>query len=251
MVNRTNSSRLFAASIVWMALSAAAFAQAPQMPGASVGSALTKIFGNHTSFTGKADVQMRGGRGGDTSMTMDIAILDGKVRSEIDMANMKSAQLPPDAVQGMKQMGMDRMASIVKPDENKMCLIYPGLKACAEVTLAPKEAEALKENHKIEKTAMGKETIDGRATVKHKVKITDGAGNVQDALMWTATDLKDFPVKIELVENGATMTIVYKDVKLGKPDAALFEPPKDFTRHATVQALMQAAMMKMIGGAQQ
>jgi len=227
-----------------------AFAQAPQGPGSGVNTALTKLFGNHTSFSGKAEVQMSGGATGDMTMTMDMAMLEGKVRSDIDMGTMKSAQLPPDAVQAMKQMGMDRMASIVTPQENTMCLIYPGLKSYAEMALPRDEAAAMKETYNVEKTEVGKETVAGRATVKHKVTITDSKGKKQEALMWTAPDLKDFPVKIEMTEQGSTIAITYKDVKLAKPDAALFLPPKEFTKHANVQALMQAAMMKMIGGAQ-
>ena len=226
----------------------AAMAQAPQMPGAGMNTALTKLFGKHTSFSGKADVQMSGGVGGNLSMTMDVAILDGKVRSDIDMAKMKSSQLPPDAAEGMKQMGMDRMSSIVKPEENTMCLIYPGLKGYTEMVLPSDEAASMKENYKIEKTEAGKETLHGRATVKHKVTITDSKGTKQEALMWTAPDLKDFPIKVEMTEKATKMTIVYSDVKLGKPDAALFAPPADFTKHANVQAMMQVAMMRVLGG---
>jgi hypothetical protein len=36
---------------------------------------------------------------------------------------------------------------------------------------------------------------------------------------------------------------------LETPDAALFETPSDYTKYDSVQALMQAAMMKMFSGA--
>jgi hypothetical protein len=243
------TSRLSLLVAVLAASSTTVFAQGPQGPSTGLNAAMTKLFGAHTAFSAKAEMQMKGGPSGDLSMTMDMAMLDGKTRSDIDMATMKSAQLPPNAVEAMQQMGMDRMAGISDPKASTTVLIYPGLQSYFEMPVPPAEAAANKEEYKIEKTELGRETVAGRATVKYKVTMTDSKGAKKEALMWSAPDLKDFPVKMETTEQGATVTITYSDVKLAKPDAALFAPPAGFTKHANQQALMQAAMMRMMGGA--
>ena len=82
---------------------------------------------------------------------------------------------------------------------------------------------------RIEVTELGNETVDGHPCVKNKVVETDKKGRRHEYTVWNATDLKKFPVKIETgVQTGeqrSTVTILIKDVKLGAPDAALFEPP--------------------------
>lgn len=234
---------------VLAASSTVALAQAPQGPATGLNAAMTKLFGQHTAFSTKAEMQMTGGPTGDMSMAMDMAMLDGKTRSDIDMSTMKSAQLPPNAVQAMKQMGMDRIAGISDPKADTMLLIYPGLQSYVEMTVPPAEAAANKEDYKIERTELGKETVAGRTTVKYKVTMTDSKGAKKEALLWSAPDLKDFPVKMQTTDQGATVTVTYTEVKFTKPDAALFKPPADFTKHDSVQGVMQGAMMRMMGGA--
>ena len=57
--------------------------------------------------------------------------------------------------------------------------------------------------------------------------------------MWSATDLKNFPVKVETTEGGNTVTMLFKDVKLEKPDAALnLEPPSDYKKYGDMMTMM-------------
>ena len=70
--------------------------------------------------------------------------------------------------------------------------------------LAKGEAEALEKGLKVEKTALGKETIDGHACVKNKVVVKNEQGAVLEAITWNATDLKDFPLQIEMKEKDNT-----------------------------------------------
>jgi len=78
--------------------------------------------------------------------------------------------------------------------------------------------------------------------------ITDGEKSQFEATVWNATDLKNFPVKIQHTPpQGQETTMVFRDIKLSKPDAKLFEPPSDFKKYAGVQELMQQEMMKRMG----
>lgn len=234
-------------------VTAAVFAQpkmggAPGSPAGGVDAAMAKLFGATAAFSATAEIVVTG-RGNDATMTALMAMLDGNVRTELDMTKMKSAQLPPNAAQSMAQMGMGKIVTIALAKENKVLMIYPGLEAYVDMPTDKLAAEAAGKEPKIEKTAMGEETIDGRKTTKNKVVVTDAANRQQTFFTWNAPDLKDFPVRIQMQEDGSTVVITYRDIKTDKPDKALFTVPDTYTKHANYMALMQAAAMRMMGGA--
>jgi hypothetical protein len=103
---------------------------------------------------------------------------------------------------------------------------------------------------KIETTDLGKETVDGHPCTKTKAVVTDDKGVKSDATLWKATDLKNFPVKLEKTESATLVTMYFRDIKLAKPEAKMFEPPAGSTKYDSMQALMQGAMAKRFGGAQ-
>ena len=108
----------------------------------------------------------------------------------------------------------------------------------------PKEqVDAIKKDLKLEQTEVGKETVNGHPCVKYKITSKDGSGEVQNALVWKATDMEDFPVKMIItMPTGGEVTVVYDSVLLRKPDAALFNPPAGYTKFATQQELIQKAV---------
>lgn len=226
-------------------------AQMPgRMPGGGPGmnAALTKLFGDIKGFSSQVEARILDKNQKETtSLAMQFALLDNQVRTELDMSSIKGAQMPPDAVASMKQMGMDKIISIVRSDRNAMLLIYPGLKSYAEMTMPQGEGAASDEDVKIQKTALGKETIDGHPCTKNKVVITPKSGESQEAIVWNASDLKDFPIQMQMTDNDNTVVMKYKDIKMAKPDAQLFEAPAGFTRYNDMQQLMGAAMQKMMG----
>ena len=55
-------------------------------------------------------------------------------------------------------------------------------------------------DYKVETTEIGKETLDGHPCVKNKYVVTDNEGVKHESTVWNATDLKNFPVKIQTTE---------------------------------------------------
>ena len=94
---------------------------------------LAKVFGTGTAFSADAAITVNEASGKVMQMQMSFAMLDGKVRTEIDMTKMGGA-LPPDAMAHMKQMGMDRTVTIFLPTQNVIYMVYPGQKAYCEMT---------------------------------------------------------------------------------------------------------------------
>lgn len=217
------------------------------MPGPRFSASLAKLFGENPGFSATVENQIKQPGGDTMSLAGSLSFLDGKSRFEMDMTKATGAGIPAGAGEQMKAMGMDTMISITRPDKKITYLVYPGLKAYAEIPLTDAGSETPADKYKIEPTELGKETVEGHPCVKNKVVVTDGKDGKHEFVVWNATDLKNFPVKIEQKEGGMEMTSIYKDIKFAKPDAAQFEPPKDFKRYDNMQALMQEEMMKRMG----
>ena len=225
-------------------------AQPGPMGGGSLGGspAIVKFFGSNNSFSATCVMKMSDKSGSEVmSGEMKYAMLDGKVRVDIDMAKMKSAQIPAAAMAQMKQMGMAELTSIMRQDLQAAYLIYPGLSSYAKMPLRGSDAASTNKSAKVELTKLGEETIDGHPCVKNKAVATDDSGAKHEATLWNATDLKDFPVQIESTEQGNTALMTFKNISTAKPDTKLFEPPADFTAYTDVQQMMMASMQKMMG----
>lgn len=211
------------------------------------GGSMAKLFGENQAFSANVQVATKGASpdGGTMSMPGKIAFEGGKSRFELDL--LKSDKMPPEAIAHMKAMGMDQMVMISRPDKKVAYMIYPGLKAYAEQPLNDSAAKP-EADFKLKIEELGKETVDGHPCVKNKATVTDDQGQKHESIIWNATDLKKFPVKIEQTTEGVASTISFKDVKFSKPDAALFEPPTGLKKYASMQSLMQEEMMKRMSG---
>jgi hypothetical protein len=228
-------------------LSTAVHAQPGQMGTTMFGGSMAKLFGGNSAFS--ADIEVHMAAGGNQNMTMPgkLAFDSGKSRFEMSLSDATGTQMRPEMAEHLKSMGMDRTITISRPDTKTSYLIYPGLSAYAASPLQDPNATKPESSFKVETSELGKETVDGHACVKNKVVVTDDQGKAHEFTAWNATDLNKFPVKIEMNEQGHAMTMLFKNVKTSKPDAALFEPPSDYKKYESPQALMQQEMTKHMG----
>ena len=215
--------------------------------GPRLGAASTKLFGEHTGFSATMEMQADDGSGQKVTVPGELAFLEGKSRFAMDMTRIQGGRMPPGAAEQMKAMGMGEMLSITRPDQKKMYLVYPGLESYAEMALDEKELPSDAAKFKVETSELGKETIDGHPCVKNKVIVSDDK-NKHEFTTWNATDLKKFPIKIVGSEDGRSMEMMFKNVKLEKPTAGQFDPPTKFTKYDNVGTMMQEAIMKRMGG---
>jgi hypothetical protein len=202
-------------------------AQPPGMGGGTPGvsPALLKMFGNNKTFTAKVATTIDGGRQ-TISMDMNIALLEGKMRAEMDYSEAKG--IPAAGLARMKQMGMEKVVNIERPDTKMSLVVFPAMQAFSETPYDPARAKAATADVKIEKTVVGSETLDGHPCKRNKLVITGENGEKHEAMTWNAQDLKDFPVQIEMNENSQTIKMHFTNIKLDKPDAKLFEAPEGF-----------------------
>ncbi len=227
----------------------AQFGSGGSQSGPTIRPEMIKLFGDHRAFSAQMDFQVTE-QGGDSPMTMpgQLAVEDGRSRFEMNLAEAKGGRVPPNAAAQMKQMGMDRMIAISRPDQKRTLLVYPGLEAYVETAMDEAEVKASAEEVTMEKTEQGRETVNGHDCVKNKVVFTDKTGKTQEALVWNATDLKEFPVKIEATEEGNKVVMLFKEIKLAKPDAATFDAPSTYAKYDDMVTMIQQVMMKRMGG---
>ena len=215
--------------------------------GPSFGGATDKLFGEHKAFSATLEFQTSGQGNGDVTMPGKLSFDNGKARFEMNMSEMRGSQMPAGAAQHMKAMGMDNMISISRPDLKLAYIVYPGLNSYAEMTPQKASDSTTPDDYKADIEKLGTETVDGHDCVKNKVTVTDKEGAKHVSTVWNATDLKNFPIKIVTTEEGATATMLFKNISFDKPAAGNFEPPAGYTKYSSVQAMMQAEMMKKMG----
>ncbi len=212
-------------------VTSAAVAQAPA-GGAptSINTAFVKLFGTAGAFTAKAEARVLDlAQVEKVRMPMEFALLEGKVRLEINLALMQGKDLPAGTIDKMKQSGMDRVISVFRPDKKITCVMYPGIQTYVNIPLAKGDAEVSEKSLTLEKTALGKETLDGHACVKNKAVVKNEQGPMFEAVTWNASDLKNFPLQIEIKDKQGTVRMFFSQVRFVRPDAKQFDPPATYS----------------------
>jgi len=237
----------FVVSSALLSLVSAAGAPLPGGGQAGLTAATLKLFGDFPSFTSKSDVRLQEKPGRTTTtLTMDFGMLDGKVRMELDMGSVRSAQIPAQTLASLKAAGLTKVVTVLLPERRQALVIYPGAGSYAEIPMAPDEAADMHKKFRIEKNRVGKETVGGYACEKTKVVLRSDTGEKHEALVWYAADLNDFPVRIQIDQSDATVVMDFREVKLARLDSKQFEAPAGFVRYDNAEALMQNAMLKAI-----
>ena len=217
--------RAVSAGITLVALlfsSGMVLAQAPGMGAGNVNAAMVKLFGTNTGFSARAEFHVIDKRQKETDMMpANYAFLDGKTRMEIDLTQVKSADIPASALATLKQLSMDQTVVISRPDKKLTYSIYPRAKVYAEIPLTKEETAATDISFKVERASLVK----------------------TEATVWTATDLKGFPIQMQMAPDVDNMMLIkFKDLKLAKPDAKQFEPPAAMTSYDSAEKMREALM---------
>jgi len=205
------------------------------------------LFGNTTAFTAKGEMQVTDNAQREVAYwPMDFSLLDRKLRVKIDLSQTRNKDMPAAAAATLKKIGMAEVVSIIRPDKKLVYVIYPDQSVMLTMPLPKEDYEGSDKAPKVSKTPIGKETVDGHPCVKHRVVITDSAGQTAEAVTWDATDLKDLPIQIQTQEKDTTSLVRFKQIEFARPAAGLFEPPSGFTQYTNADDLKIGVMKKMM-----
>lgn len=238
---------LWYAAVVWWA--GIGLGTAGPVPASPVGlpPILSKVFGDLTGFSAQARVRVEG-QSAEESMQvpMTFSYLNGHMRAEIDMARIQSASFPTSMVASLQKIGMDRVVTIVGSPDQPSLILYPNLKAGVEVAppreeLPPPEGQT----ESVRQVKLGSETVSGRPCDHYRFIHRDRQGATHEALVWRDPDLNQFPLQIQVRQAGATVRVLFGDVRLQAPAADQFELPADFKRHREMQTILRDAMQRL------
>jgi hypothetical protein len=176
---------------------------------------------------------------------MTFTLLGTSIRVEVDMTQMRNRE-QPDALAQVKPLGLDSVVSIIRPEQRRTLIAFPKLRAFVKLDLPPGEADAFLTHTKIERTRAGTEKMDGHPCVKQRVVITDNAGKKSEATVWTATDLRNFPVCVATREKEGTVVIRFRQIQFTRADPAQFEPPAGYAECADMQVLMAGPVVRFM-----
>lgn len=216
-------------------------------PGADFAT-FAQLFGKTAAFTARSEVKVLDKHQKETiSTTMAFAMLDNKLRLEIDTATTKNKDLPPDAAASLKPLGLDQVHVIMRPDRRTVYFIFPKAGMYIHLPMEKDDLEAA-EKSKVTTEKLGEEILDGHPCVKNKVTITSVNGDKQELTVWNATDLKKLPIKTVEKQGDETVTTLYKNIQFTRPDAKKFEPPAGAEEFKGMAAFMAGIMKKALSG---
>ncbi len=215
---------------------------------AFLAAALSEFLSDTRNFTAGVEVTVPPiGKEPALTLPFGVAAADGKMRWELNLANVKSASFPPEAVASFKDMGLDRMFFVYLPNQ-PLTLVLPGVKSYIPMPAVPVggvRQQAQEKVGRLEKREIGRETIAGQPTIKYAVKVPGDDGT---ATVWQATNLQNLPVKLVITKEQQTYQFLLSNVRLGAPDPRYFEIPAGLTKMADLNAVIQAATMRALGG---
>lgn len=211
-----------------------------------------KVFGTRLNFSAdmKTDIQMPG-KQHEMILSGKIYFAKGSSRTEMDMTKMRGGGMHANVIKQMKAMGMGKTISIYRYDTKTIYMIYPGLHSYAKIA-TPEARQGTNESGTVEKKKLGKATVDGHPCVKNQYTVTGTeSGHNTVLIAWQATDLKDYPIKIQLNPAGETKdasapttTLTFTSLDTHQPKASLFDPPTGYRVYTNVRAMVQSELMR-------
>ena len=112
-----------------------------QMPGGA-NSAMIKLFGDNAAFTGRAEIQVAGtNRVIWFRMPSTFSAADNKMRVEVDLGQIQSHSVGQTQIALLKQLGLDKVTSVVRPDKKTTYIIYPNAQSYATMPLSIEDAQ--------------------------------------------------------------------------------------------------------------
>lgn len=209
---------------------------------------MSKLFGDNLAFSSGLELQTTDNTGKSITLPAKISFDHGNTRFDFNMSDIQGANLPANVGPQLKSMGLDQMSMVARIDQKKAYVLYPGAQSYFSEAMSKTDAQTNLDSVKMDTTPVGKETIDGHDCVENKVVVTDANGEKHESTVWNATDLGNFPVKIQTSEQGRTTVMSFKNISRSKPDSSTFDVPSEYQKYDSAQALARGVMMKKMGG---
>ena len=184
-----------------------------------------------------------------TTVAMTLAMSAGQMRWDLNLEDSPREQFLPGALAALKGMKMERIALYLQPNR-AVQVAFPGAEAVVVIPL-PKEQRVVEKAGEqaanLEQTAVARETIDGHPCVKYRLQVATSKTTTESAFVWRATDLENFPLRLEIRFGTESHVLQFKHPSFAKLADGHLTPPPKFKRYADLDTLLQSALLRGLG----
>lgn len=210
-------------------------------------SVFAKLCPGIPEFSAKANIGIYDSQGAlRVTFPMNLALTGDSMRQEFDVMGMM--QIPPEQRASAKLGHLDKIVIITRIDKKQVYTVFPGVEAYSENQISDALLDEINVRTKmidVKKTELGSEMVDGHSCTKIKVTVTEPNHPTEEAILWCATDLQQFPIKMEISDvKNRTTKLNFQDVQIKKPEASFFEEPKNFILFSSVNLIVSYAKDK-------
>jgi hypothetical protein len=192
--------------------------------------ALLDVLSGGPSFYGTAQILLSNSPNqGPTSISCDIAVLSGNMRLEVD-SFVPGTNLPPADAANVKNM---HSISILRPDRNRMYMIYPDFKSYVEIAYSKSTGSEPMSPPKINKIFKGKDAVGDQPCVKGQWNVTENSGEQYNATVWLANNWSNFPIRVQI--GAPPAQVDFQTLHLEAPNGSLFEVPAGYIKYKGIQ----------------
>ena len=126
------------------------------------------------------------------------------------------------------RMEVPESISISRVDKKVVWILMPSQKMYMEQAFDPKKMMAASEKveGELERTPLGKDTVDGKTADKYKVTY-EVEGIKNEMFQWTESG-SDLPLKSAALDD--SWSVEYRNIKTGPQPDSLFEVPSDYKK---------------------
>jgi hypothetical protein len=211
---------------------------------------VSNLFGPHTAFTALAKVE-NAPLDAPSPLQLSLCRLGDRLWLNIDLRQIPQATGTPIPTGLLSKFGVDRAIAVGRLDGSSVWQIrFPKLEAYYEEALLLNDPRLrlLARGARIERTVLGKETLDGHPCVKHKLVASLKNEREPLGFVWEAGDMRKFPLRFDLMLEGQMTTIRLHDVKFGRADASYFDLPAGYQRYKDLQQILLVALQNSLLG---
>jgi hypothetical protein len=212
--------------------------------------ALTPILAESRDFTARAQwIFFANAAEGRVVTPMTLATSRGRMRWELNLEDSPREQFLPGAVATLKRMKMERITLYLQTGR-AVQVAFPGAESVVALPLPKDQAVTAKADDKaaqLAQTAIARETLDGHPCVKFRLTVPVDKKSSEEAFVWRATDLGNFPLRIEIRFGDESHVLRFGTPNFVKLDDRHFAPPGHFTRHPDLESLLQSSLLRGLG----
>ena len=167
---------------------------------------------------------------------------NGNFRAELDPQKPKDRK-PADSGGGSFGRGLNQISYITSAEQPVMWMVYSALRGFVEKDDPLADYRA---TPRVEKSDLGKDTVDGHPCTKRQVVVTATSGASNAFTVWEADDLNGVPVEILFAKDETKIKVMLSDISTNLPDADLFRVPDTMKRYDSQDELMTAYVIQML-----